>query len=378
MLGVTGFCFLFGLIVLEVVLRFTPLGAEFHDPWLMQPTRHLALREYPPNATFQFAAPEIRRSSGDPVAERYILQTDQDGFIRPGRSHAKADLTVVFLGGSTTECLYVDPEGRFPVLVGRMLEERLGLKVNVINAARSGSNTQHMQLIMQGKVLPLRPDIVVLMENVNDIGVLSRYGSYWPDDNSFGLVGGNAHGAAAGMRLIRDGVFGYSYRVIHGAVARGIDLALALFGANAARAQGIAQDARVEDMARQYRASLVQFVVTAQAWGIRPVLMTQVVQDGQSRERAARGDNYLADASLMRRGFTAQDFDTLHGYFNQIARDVSARHGAGLIDLARFEGWTPQMLYDGLHFSGPGARRVADLAAPALAAEAGRLRDAKN
>ena len=53
-----------------------------------------------------------------------------------------------------------------------------GLKVNTLNAGRSG-NTLHDSLnILLNHVMDDRPDFVVLMEASNDIGVLVKDGNY--------------------------------------------------------------------------------------------------------------------------------------------------------------------------------------------------------
>ena len=52
----------------------------------------------------------------------YVLRVDRQGFIMPSKIHDHPDLTIAFLGGSTTECIYVDEDNRFPYLVGRLLE----------------------------------------------------------------------------------------------------------------------------------------------------------------------------------------------------------------------------------------------------------------
>ena len=54
----------------------------------------------------------------------YVLRVDRQGFIMPAKIHDHPDLTIAFLGGSTTECTYVDEDQRFPYLVGRLLERR--------------------------------------------------------------------------------------------------------------------------------------------------------------------------------------------------------------------------------------------------------------
>lgn len=368
-LGIVLVLTILGLAGFELLLRLSGLGAALvHDSRPLIVERHLQLREYPPNATLRFAPPPVRASSGDPVANLYPVRTDEHGFIEPGRIHREPDVTIAFLGGSTTECLFVSPENRFPFLIGREIERRLGIKVNTINAARSGNNTQHLLLSLQGKLLGLKPDIVVLMEAANDIGILSRHGSYWADDETFGIVWPKDRGILAGVRLIRDATVGYTYRLVREGMRRAIDFGASVLAFRAANA-GTAAPHGVEDWARQYRASLAQFVETSRAWNIRPVLMTQVTLAGGDRVRTG-GDagNYLADDLLRRGGFTAESFDTTHAYFNAVARHVASRHGAGMIDLAAEE-WNASQLYDGLHFSDPGSRRVAELAAPRLAEE---------
>ena len=45
----------------------------------------------------------------DSLAQKpYVLRVDRQGFIMPSKIHDHPDLTIAFLGGSTTECIYVD------------------------------------------------------------------------------------------------------------------------------------------------------------------------------------------------------------------------------------------------------------------------------
>ena len=115
------------------------------------------------------------------------MATDSEGFIEPARRHKQPDLNIVFLGGSTTECMYVAPDNRFPHLTAVKLEQALGLKINGINAGFSGNNSMHSLLLLLGKVVPLRPDYVVLMHGVDDIGALSSNGTYWIKSGSLRL-----------------------------------------------------------------------------------------------------------------------------------------------------------------------------------------------
>ena len=152
------------------------------------PARYLVLREWRRNTDYQFVpSAERKRYPDGGLQETYQLATDKDGFVEPARRHAQPDLSLIFLGGSTTECMYVTPDNRFPHLTATKLEQALGLKVNGINAAISGNNSMHSLLLLLGKVVPLRPDFVILMHGINDIGTLRSNGTYWIKDGSLRL-----------------------------------------------------------------------------------------------------------------------------------------------------------------------------------------------
>ena len=150
---------------------------------LINPTgiqRYIKLREFNPlYRDVLVPNQEAMRISDGLVQKPYVLRVDRQGFIMPAKIHDHPDLTIAFLGGSTTECAYVDEANRFPYLVGRLLERQTHLKVNSYNAGRSGNNTLHCLNILLNKVVNLKPDIVVLMENINDLAILMYEKTYW-------------------------------------------------------------------------------------------------------------------------------------------------------------------------------------------------------
>ena len=123
----------------------------------------------------------------------------------PSRVHADPQLTLVFLGGSTTECYWVDEESRFPALAGKLLGDRIGKRVNSLNAGVSGANTLHMLYVLLSKVIPLRPDVVVLMENVNDVNMMLFTGSYWSDHRTRSVIEEEEAGAGSSCWAVRSG-----------------------------------------------------------------------------------------------------------------------------------------------------------------------------
>ena len=78
-------------------------------------------------------------------------------------------LTLVFLGGSTTENYSHPLDDTFPVLIGAHLEGRLGRPVRVFNAGMSAATTSVSLGRLQHQILDLHPDLLIVMHGVNDL-----------------------------------------------------------------------------------------------------------------------------------------------------------------------------------------------------------------
>ena len=79
-----------------------------------------------------------------------------------------------FLGGSTTECLYLSEEKTFVSLVEKKLSERYpSLRFEAVNAGMSGNIAAATLGLLIYKILYYEPDIVFVMLSINDM----RYGA---------------------------------------------------------------------------------------------------------------------------------------------------------------------------------------------------------
>ncbi|MEC9367387.1 MAG: hypothetical protein VX871_01700, partial [Pseudomonadota bacterium] len=132
-------------------------------------------------------------------------------------------------------------------------------------------------------------------------------------------------------------------------------------------ATGVPIPEKREALGNQFEASLRSFVRLAKAWGSRPVLMTQVLVHPDGKGGFA---GMIAPEQLARGDFDAASFASIQDYANAIIRQVALSEEALLIDLATARTWRHREdVYDGLHFTALGARRVADIVAGALAAD---------
>lgn len=334
------------------------------------PERHLVMREWEPNTNYRFApTPERRRYTSGTPREVYELSTDADGFIEPAQRHKNPDLEIVFMGGSTTECLYVDPEHRFPYLTSHMLESEFGLKINGINAGRSGNNSMHSLLLLLGKVLALKPDYVVLMEAFNDIGTLSK-GTYWTETGSKRMIDVEKNSLDAAVRVLTNAAIPNTSDLATRAW-RPLKQLLRGGAAQAAEFKGAPRQA-----GEQFENALRSFVGITRAWSIRPILMTQVYVPANSETE--QGSSFLAREHLGSARLNSTDTRSVHDHFNEIIRTVARDENVLLIDLARAETWRFGDVYDGIHFTDQGSIMVAQVIASALGREIAKRPNAIN
>ena len=168
-------------IFLLVFLLAATYGAEkllahinhTHNLVVFTDRRYINLREIRPHVdTVDRPTDKDMRDSDGLVQKPYRVRTDAKGFLLPYNHYAKPDLTLVFLGGSTVACLYVDEDQRFPYLVGQLLQQQTGKKITSINAGVGGNNSLHSLDNLLNKVMPLKPNVVVMMHNINDLVTL--------------------------------------------------------------------------------------------------------------------------------------------------------------------------------------------------------------
>ena len=312
--------------------------------------RYIVLREPRPASDIPHTPADALVALADGLEKRaYPFRIDADGYVMPSQVHEKPDLSVIFLGGSTTECMYMQEEERFPYLVGRELEKTLGLKVNSLNGGNAGNHTLHCTLVLQGKVLQRKPQAVVLMECVNDLNSLLYLGDYWVTHISRGIVFDKEYNPLKTFIL----------RHITGRTSQNVNPYADEFAGQ--RTQKKPFDPAT--LAAKYRKNLELFVFVCRQHGITPVLMTQFNRFSEHPEEnlLASMNNiwsqYGTDYAAYRAAYMAMQ-DTL--------RQVAAEQKVALIDLDRLVPKDKDMMYDTVHLKPAGARLVAGIIAGRL------------
>lgn len=126
----------------------------------------------PSEKQFQVATSALKDKS-------FPLNTDKNGFII--NSYTENELerkkTLVLLGDSFVESLFVDEELRINSIVEKFLKD-----FRVLNGGYSGATSLHILNIIINKVIPLNPDYVVFFLPTNDQRVQRLDNGYWNSD----------------------------------------------------------------------------------------------------------------------------------------------------------------------------------------------------
>jgi lysophospholipase L1-like esterase len=333
-------------------------------------TRVIRLREVQPLFSGKFAPTDDEMGMSDTLVRKgYRVRTDADGFIMPSRIHDCPDLTLVFLGGSTTACYYVDEEYRFPYLAGRLLEEDAKLKVNSYNSGVGGNYSLHSLDILLNKVIPMKPDAVVMMHNINDLTVLMFAGSYWSKDFKKGNTGPivELNKKIIDFRLFIDRYFPHLYNVLKELEK---NIRRKLRPKKAAEQDDELRDIRgrkivldKEKLVKEFTMNQQLFINICKARNITPVLMTMA---NRLKDKPDPLIVRLTSGLKKDHGITYQEYQEIFNLFNRAIRRTAAANQVLLIDLASAVPQEREYIYDVVHFTNQGSRLAAAVIKEAL------------
>jgi len=335
-----------------------------HNLVLFTERRYINLREILPLIDTVDVPPDkaVRESDGL-VQKPYRVRTDSRGFMLPYNRYEKPDLTLVFLGGSTVACIYVEEENRFPYLVGNLLAQKTGKKITSINSGVGGNNSLHSLDILLNKIIPVRPDVVVMMHNINDLVALIYDQTYWSKNPTRAAIVNfsfykNLTGLKALSTLARD----IYIPNLHAATRI---LSKKIFGKKvqdpddefaSIRGQKLTVDQAI--ILDEFKMNLNTFINICRARRITPVLMTQFnrCQANSDPKVLKAMQGFESDSKIP-----VSEFMELYAKFNQAIREVGKESGVLVIDLAALIPQDKHYMYDVVHLNPRGSQLAAQL-----------------
>lgn len=352
----------------EKILAYKNRGVGFK---YSLPHRAINLREYRPSLSLRLQAGITETHYDTLPLKEFILRIDNDGFIIPSKKYEHPDITLVFLGASTTECRYVEEEHRFPYLTGLLLERALNIKVNSYNAGRSGNHSLHCLNILLNKVFPLKPNIAVMMHNINDLTILLYDKSYWNPNSSRPVIFDiNKEIVSNFIRIIRDRWLPNFFMALH-------NLEKSIRTLRESKAAADKQDEfayiRGQHLEVDQNALTAEFAMNVQAFvdlckarQVTPVLMTMASRLKDKPDKII--EDCIKNTSL---GYA--QYKGLFDAFNETIRRQARKNQVLLIDLAKEVPPEKEYLYDLVHYNDRGSIKSAEIIKERLQPLVGRI-----
>lgn len=119
-----------------------------------------------------------------PANEKYIISNDHIPVLDKEIIHSKnklgfrgvnlpdnfkAQYSIFFVGGSTTECYYLSDGQDWPAKVFDQLQRHYN-NIFANNAGLDGHSTFGHKILLQDHIIKLKPDLIVFLIGINDIG----------------------------------------------------------------------------------------------------------------------------------------------------------------------------------------------------------------
>lgn len=319
----------------------------------------------------------VRVSTPDPeaipgVSGRSRFSINSTG-IRGDEFEPEQAYHLLAIGGSTTECLYLDQEEAWPQIVQTELRRRTGQPAWVGNVGMSGRSTREHELQVE-HLLPRHPEIdaIILLVGVNDLHLRLKQGSAY-DPMFTERKKGRRHHLLRAFKQSPEAYEDVSrlhalYRNMK--ARRDAKVSQDGAGRNYTEWRELRRNAseiihEPPDLAAalgEYRRHLEKIVNTARAHGVRVIFLTQ--------PSLWRSDLTAEESALLWTGYEGETrsryysvdrlADAMQAYNDALERFCD-RSDVELIDLASRIPRDTSMFYDDVHFTEKGARRVAEV-----------------
>lgn len=346
------------LLVAEIGLRLLHPLADPYAAFKQAPT--FSGSPYVPSAYPPHYHRRVRAEPGLPGIDRRWRNFTLDNLGFRGDSLAMpkpaGELRVFVVGGSTTECIFLDDAESLTARLQAYLRQAMpGVDVRVYGAGKSGDRSWDHVAMVGHRIAHLQPDVVVVFAGINDVmaGVAGR--DYLLRAEQQPLERGVVLKVA--LSELQLG------RLVHAALARPTAAEVGLESAYR-RSVRFASRLPQRPLPRRpdpapYAENLASLVGMARAQGARMVLMTQATTWNTTDPRS-RAWHWMQDVHGR---YPEADLDATMRRYNDAMRAVGAAQGVPVFDLARLLPKSADYIYDDVHFNVRGADTAARLLA---------------
>jgi len=342
------FVFFIVFTLFEVVLRiWTPFDFRQNDSEIILPR----------NREMHFTNTSI------PGISKNIIHTKNSlGFRGPEPpADIKSITSIIAVGGSTTECFYISDAMCWTNILASNLSNKAG-RVWVNNAGYQGHSTYGNFILINDYIKHLGPKYVLLMEGMNEVNRTDI-----KDDES---VSSNSRKTSAWGWIKRNSrVVNAVINIQRNVLADKLGVTDTYFDPAKMDSLKLSDDyidsikKKQLSLVKAYSKRLRQIIDTCLANSIQPVLITQPILYGETKDCVTGTD--LSTVRITGE-YNGKLFWLLVELYNDETRRTAKEKQLLLIDLAKEMPKCSKYFYDVCHFTNEGSQKVAEILTPYL------------
>lgn len=276
-------------------------------------------------------------------------------------------LSIITVGGSTTECFYLNDGKTWPDILNNLLKHRFSpLWLN--NAGLDGHSTFGHLVLLQDYLINIKPKVVLFLVGANDVGREDMSDFDKARIPSAGAIATGMPAHRSWWRSMKD--HSEVYAIINNlrryALARKMGLnhrEVKLKEVERIDQVDEQMEENIKNLHKQryltpLATRLMTLVRLARENGIEPVLITQPALYGNEIDEITKVD--LAKIKVIDNINGKLQWDILE-YYNDVTRRVGSMEHVPVIDLAKKMPKNSKYYYDFYHFTNEGAEKAAEI-----------------
>jgi lysophospholipase L1-like esterase len=339
----------FSLLVLEIFLRVVSPPSPWSPLLPLRPKNRMELH--------------VNLNGVSPVAIHSTNSLGLRGDEPP--ANWNQSYTIVTIGGSTTQCFFLDDHKTWPYLLGQNLKDKYE-NVWVGNGGLDGQTTRAHIIFMEEVISRLRPKAVVLLVGANDLGLSLR------EDRRL-----RGNGFDAGKPIWHIRFFGRSrlFQILYlWKQALFDDVKVVNKSGDGDRifkplpqvAEQLPADLRtLLPTLNEYRQNIERIIQLGRSYNVRVVFLTQpLLYEDTEYWKRIEGNFYWINQTKGR--ISAASYWKLLDIYNKTLLETCAKERVECFDLASAIPHNDSYFYDNGHFNERGAALVAEQVAAFL------------
>ncbi|QEC42329.1 SGNH/GDSL hydrolase family protein [Pseudobacter ginsenosidimutans] len=344
-------CFLLGItfLAMEIILRiYNPFGFRLKGDQIILPVNT--------KLTIQ--------NSINPKLDSVIVNTRNElgfrGESKPADFNSR--LSIITVGGSTTECHFNNDDKTWPALLEHKLDDSFQ-HVWLNNAGLDGHSTFGHQVLLQDYLVKIKPKVILFLTGVNDVE--SDRPSFHDQQNKRGAFSDLKHylvNNSEVLSLLVNLARGWKAQQTHNTSGVNID-PRQLPVSHMTDAESAAQLKLQQQFLPGYRERVRELMDTCLKYQIKPVFITQPLLYGEGIDSVTQ----VNLATIRHKNVSGKCSWQVLELYNDELRKLGAERNILVIDLAARMPKNSLYFYDESHFTNAGTEKVASIVNESLA-----------